>query len=191
MRDLPSPAIGKPDNVIFLSNAVLCLKQGSMNSNVPYKFIAVCGQQFLRPLLGIVRPKVVATLGWKALWAAHSAYPEIGIDWTRTLRVLVERGDPYLLPPGQPIISDVSPKSTGFRQEAYAGSTKARLASTSTVCRSGLKTGLHRRLCQVLEVTWPTFTTLSLSRGDCRHGRPTRRVGIIPLTPVFPSAAAA
>jgi uracil-DNA glycosylase len=88
------PRDGVSEDIIFLTNAVLCLKEGDMSAFIPPQYFAACGKKFLRPLLDIIKPKAVATLGSGALFAVDAAYG-IGIDWTRTLTDLVQSNQTF------------------------------------------------------------------------------------------------
>ena len=60
--------------VIFLTNAILCLKDGGMQAKVRPEWFANCGARFLRPTIDIIAPKVVVTLGEWAYRATTAAY---------------------------------------------------------------------------------------------------------------------
>lgn len=68
------PRAGVSEDRLFFTNAVLCLKDGHKGSRVSPKCFATCGQNFLKPLIEIIRPKAVATLGVVALDAILRAY---------------------------------------------------------------------------------------------------------------------
>ena len=68
------PLFGKADDRIFFTNGVLCLKKGAMRGSIPDKYFRKCGKAFLRKTIEIVRPKVVVTLGTKALLAVNTAF---------------------------------------------------------------------------------------------------------------------
>jgi DNA polymerase len=59
---------------IFLTNAVLCLKEGGAQAAVQPEWFQNCGGRFLRPLIELVRPKVVVCLGQRAYDAVLGAY---------------------------------------------------------------------------------------------------------------------
>jgi uracil-DNA glycosylase len=71
---ISQPQTGRSEDRIFMTNAVLCLKQNGMSGTVPSGCFRTCGHQFLRPLLEIIRPRAVAKLGVGALAATLSAY---------------------------------------------------------------------------------------------------------------------
>jgi DNA polymerase len=59
---------------IFLTNTVLCLKNGGMQSKVGPQWFPTCGARFLRPTIDLIAPKVVVTLGEWAYRAVTAAY---------------------------------------------------------------------------------------------------------------------
>jgi len=58
---------------VFLTNAVLCLKP-KMDTPVKSQWRCNCGSLFLRPLIEIIRPKLVITLGGDAYKTIKEAY---------------------------------------------------------------------------------------------------------------------
>ena len=60
-----------PDNdggrePVFLTNAILCLKdgsQGGMQAAVKPEWFRNCGERFLKPTIALIHPRVVVTLG--------------------------------------------------------------------------------------------------------------------------------
>ncbi|MCT0211998.1 uracil-DNA glycosylase family protein [Synechococcus sp. CS-1326] len=69
-----APQAGASEDVIFVTNAVLCLKQGKKNARVQSSYFANCGRHFQRPLIELVKPKAVATLGVGALNSILKAF---------------------------------------------------------------------------------------------------------------------
>ena len=59
---------------VFLTNAILCLKEGGMQAKVSPEWFANCGSRFLRPTIDLIAPKVVVTLGEWAYRAVTAAY---------------------------------------------------------------------------------------------------------------------
>lgn len=60
---------------VFLTNAVLCLKEGKgLQAKVERGWFENCGVRFLRPLIEIVVPRVVVALGEKAFHAILLTY---------------------------------------------------------------------------------------------------------------------
>ena len=64
---------------IFLTNAVLCLKDGGLQAKVDPRWFANCGAHFLRKQIEIVSPRIAVTLGQKAYEATLGAF---GLDMT-------------------------------------------------------------------------------------------------------------
>jgi uracil-DNA glycosylase family 4 len=60
--------------MLFFTNAVLCLKKGGAQADVRREWFNTCGDLFGRPLIEIVRPKVVVTLGGRAYRAVLAAF---------------------------------------------------------------------------------------------------------------------
>jgi uracil-DNA glycosylase family 4 len=59
---------------VFLTNAVLCLKNGGLQAKIEPEWVANCGSTFLRQQIEIVRPKVVVGLGAFAFHAVLRAF---------------------------------------------------------------------------------------------------------------------
>ncbi|MCA9972143.1 MAG: uracil-DNA glycosylase family protein [Anaerolineales bacterium] len=51
---------------LFLTNAILCLKEGGLQAKVESSWFKNCGQRFLRPQIELVAPKIVVALGQRA-----------------------------------------------------------------------------------------------------------------------------
>ena len=64
----------KPRAPVFFTNAVLCLKTGSMTAVVKDEWRQECGKRFLRRLIEIVHPKLVITLGEVAYRSVAELY---------------------------------------------------------------------------------------------------------------------
>lgn len=72
-----APEYGRPDDTLFFTNAVLCMKsglQGGRQQNIPNRFFCNCSG-FLRRTIEIVTPRLVITLGAGALKAVRLAFP--------------------------------------------------------------------------------------------------------------------
>lgn len=64
---------------IFLTNAILCLKDGGLQGAVRDEWFRECGSRFLRPTIELVAPRVVVALGahaYGAIMRAWSLRPE-------------------------------------------------------------------------------------------------------------------
>ena len=76
---------------IFLSNAILCLKQeGGLQGPVKDEWFQNCGKKFLKPLIQVVNPKIVVALGRQAFKAILEAY-DIPYALSQTYRNVVIR----------------------------------------------------------------------------------------------------
>lgn len=71
--DIGTPSKPKPAPV-FLTNSILCLKPEGKSANVLSEWQRNCCSKFLKPLIGIIRPKVVIALGKKAYRAIMYLY---------------------------------------------------------------------------------------------------------------------
>jgi uracil-DNA glycosylase len=61
---IPPPSVsGLGTSSIFLTNAILCLKEGGLGATVKREWFNNCGHHYLKPLIEIINPKVVVTLG--------------------------------------------------------------------------------------------------------------------------------
>jgi uracil-DNA glycosylase len=55
---------------VFLTNSILCIKEGSMNGPILSSWVNACSEEHLRPLIGYLRPPVVVGMGnagWRAV----------------------------------------------------------------------------------------------------------------------------
>lgn len=60
--------------VIFITNIILCLKTGGLQSFVKNDWFTNCSKKFLKPLIEIINPKVIITLGKKVSEAIFALY---------------------------------------------------------------------------------------------------------------------
>jgi DNA polymerase len=67
------PQTKNAEQIIFLTNAILCMKDGAMQSQVYAHWYDNCSE-FLRESIIIVNPEIVITLGEKAYRAISSAF---------------------------------------------------------------------------------------------------------------------
>jgi len=73
--DIELPEGKVTTGVIFLTNAILCFKPGEdLQSKVKLEWYYNCGPQFLKPLIDIVEPRVVVTLGEYAFKTLKHTY---------------------------------------------------------------------------------------------------------------------
>jgi len=68
------PRVGVSDDRLFFTNAALCMKKGGMQARIPESCLRECGKQFLRPVIELVAPRIVVTLGSKAMEAVSVAF---------------------------------------------------------------------------------------------------------------------
>jgi len=83
---------------VFLTNAILCLKGGNMQATVTREWFEACGPRFLRPLIELVQPRVLVTLGAHAYASVARLY---GLE-RRRFRAAVETPAGIELPPAGP-----------------------------------------------------------------------------------------
>jgi hypothetical protein len=89
-------AVGHPsqrDNSapVFLTNSILCIKEGAMNSPIRSSWVDACSERHLLPLISFLKPPVVVGMGnagWRAVrhvFALRGAPRQIslaaGSDW--------------------------------------------------------------------------------------------------------------
>ncbi len=83
-RDIETP--------VFLTNSILCLKEGAMNAAIQASWVKACTERHLRPLIGLLKPRIVVGMGnagWRAvqqIFALDNAPQPIsraaGSSWT-------------------------------------------------------------------------------------------------------------
>ena len=72
----------EPQNqVVFLTNIILCLKTDRMQGRVDDQWFTNCSRGFFRPLMEIIRPKVIIALGKKTSEAILALY---GISYSKS-----------------------------------------------------------------------------------------------------------
>jgi uracil-DNA glycosylase len=72
ITDPPQPDTSSP---IFLTNSILCLKQGAMSGPIRQSWVTACTERHLRPLLEWLQPPVVVGMGacgWRAVRQAFT-----------------------------------------------------------------------------------------------------------------------
>ena len=62
------------DRGLFLTNAILCLKNGGLQAKIEPEWVSNCGSQFLREQIETVRPNIVVGLGAFAFHAVLRAF---------------------------------------------------------------------------------------------------------------------
>jgi len=65
----------EPDTPVFFTNAVLGLKDGSMTSTIKSSWLKNGAETLLKPIIDIIEPKIIITLGKKAYDAMSIIYP--------------------------------------------------------------------------------------------------------------------
>ncbi|MEO8596249.1 MAG: uracil-DNA glycosylase family protein [Candidatus Solibacter sp.] len=81
---------------VFMTNAILCLKDGGMQGDVRPEWFANCGARFLKPTIDVISPKVVVTLEERAYRALVGGY---GLP-RMAFRTAVERPEGFMLASG-------------------------------------------------------------------------------------------
>jgi hypothetical protein len=69
------PREADADTRVFLTNSVLCLKEGTMSAPVRASWVATCTEQHLLPLLAWLKPPVavgMGSCGWRAVRQAFA-----------------------------------------------------------------------------------------------------------------------
>jgi DNA polymerase len=99
---IPNPTNFEQDGEIFLTNAILCLKPGNLQDPVKGEWFQNCGKKFLKPLIQLVKPKILVALGEKAYIAIMQSY-DIHYKRPKTYGMLVDtvgESDGVKLPDG-------------------------------------------------------------------------------------------
>ena len=60
---LDKPGSGKKNGRLFFTDSILCLKKRRISAAVEQKYAVDCCSKFLKPLIHLIEPKVVITLG--------------------------------------------------------------------------------------------------------------------------------
>ncbi len=96
-KRIASPSEMGSKGKVFLTNGILCLKKGGLQARLRKEWFDQCGSRFLKPLIDIVKPKVLVALGEEAFRAILRSY-----DWpdrpSEIHRDDVERRDGIVLP---------------------------------------------------------------------------------------------
>ncbi len=81
-----------PEAPVFLTNSILCLKEGAMSAPIRSSWVRACTEQHLRPLMRWLKPPVVVGMGncgWQAVrrvfalsHAPRAISRAAGRDWT-------------------------------------------------------------------------------------------------------------
>jgi uracil-DNA glycosylase family 4 len=89
-------SIGLDMNDVFLTNAILCLKEGGLQAPVKQEWFSNCEGRFLKPTIEIVKPKILVTLGEPAYRSVERLF---GLPSCR-FRAAVDRPEPVKLSNG-------------------------------------------------------------------------------------------
>lgn len=81
-------------NSVFLTNAILCLKEGGLQAPVREQWFANCGPRFLKPTIELIKPKVLVTLGEWAYRSVQKLYSLPPLPFRKT----VDRQEGFQLP---------------------------------------------------------------------------------------------
>jgi DNA polymerase len=92
--DIAPPRRGCSEDKLFFTNAVLCLKKGTMGSAIPPRCFRECGRRFLRPTIELIRPRAVVCLGIPALDAVLESFE---LSRAQGLISLIEAGQTFEL----------------------------------------------------------------------------------------------
>ena len=85
------PAERDTEAPVFLTNSILCLKEGAMNGAIRDSWVRTCTEHHLRPLIGYLKPPFVVGMGnagWRAVrqvfgldYAPRQISPAAGSSW--------------------------------------------------------------------------------------------------------------
>lgn len=103
------PNRGNPEDRLFFTNAVLCLKRGNMQTKIPDDCFRECGKRFLRKTLELVQPRAVAALGEGAVNAVLYAFD---LPRVRGITALARSGRTFHLPWGARVFPMCHPSPT-------------------------------------------------------------------------------
>ncbi|HEY9625790.1 MAG TPA: uracil-DNA glycosylase family protein [Coleofasciculaceae cyanobacterium] len=70
----PLPKFSEFEGQVFLTNAILCLKQGGLQGAVRQEWFDSCGTKHLKPNIELVRPEVLISLGSMAYEVLQKLY---------------------------------------------------------------------------------------------------------------------
>ncbi len=98
--------IHKPtiDQPLFFTNSVLCLKQGNMSAKLTQKCIQNCGSRFLKPLVDLINPGLIITIGYKPYASLLALYKPNGWEKIKPLKAVVRQAPIILNPEGLKLI---------------------------------------------------------------------------------------
>lgn len=70
----PLPKFSEFEGQVFLTNAILCLKEGGLQGAVKQEWFNNCGTKHLKPTIELVQPKVLVSLGAKVYETIQKLY---------------------------------------------------------------------------------------------------------------------
>lgn len=73
--DIGTPNHPKKSFPLFFTNAIMGIKQNGMSSGVKDSWLRESAELFLKPLIEIIQPEIIITLGAKTLKAINYIYP--------------------------------------------------------------------------------------------------------------------
>lgn len=74
------PTLPRQDNAVFLTNSVLCIKQGADSGALRRAWVRNCGGAFLRRQIELIEPHAVVSLGYEAYRAVMWAFGEVPLQ---------------------------------------------------------------------------------------------------------------
>jgi Uracil-DNA glycosylase len=72
--DIGTPSDPNKSAPVFFTNAILGIKYNGMSSKVKASWVKECTNEFLKPLIEIIEPKIIITLGTYAFKAVKDLY---------------------------------------------------------------------------------------------------------------------
>jgi DNA polymerase len=70
----PLPKFSEFEGQVFLTNAILCLKEGGLQGAVEQEWFRNCGVKHLKPTIDLVQPKVLVSLGARVYQTIQELY---------------------------------------------------------------------------------------------------------------------
>jgi len=83
------------EHSVFFTNIILCLKNGGLQAPIKDEWLANCSANFFRPLVAIVKPKIILTLGKRVSETILDLY---GIPYSKAAPLShLMNGSPFML----------------------------------------------------------------------------------------------
>lgn len=70
----PLPKLSEFEGQVFLTNAILCLKEGGLQGAVKQEWFNNCGTKHLKPTIDLVQPKILVSLGARVYTTIQALY---------------------------------------------------------------------------------------------------------------------